>query len=75
MNKMLSLESMTVGQIQLLIEKENRRKAQCVAAGKRWVEKNKANGTFAAKRSTYNKRFRSKKDMDDFPEKSEIVEE
>ena len=69
-NIMLTVESMTIGQIQLLVEKENRRKQQCLAACARWQAKNKENGTFSAKRQEYNKRHRSKKkDMDDITDK------
>ena len=81
-NIMLSLEKMTMGQMQLLIEKENRRKAQCAAAYKRWLAKNKETGELVEKRKVYNARakskFRSAKngnsseasgtaDLDDFP--------
>ena len=71
MNIMLAAESLTSAQIQTLFEKDNRRKAQCVAACIRWAAKNKENGTFSEKRSEYNKRHREKrlgkKDMGDFP--------
>ena len=74
-NIMLSLEKMTMGQMQLLIEKENRRKAQCAAAYKRWLAKNKETGELIEKRKLYNARAKSKfrgksseaADLDDFP--------
>ena len=70
-----------MGQMQLLIEKENRRKAQCAAAYKRWLAKNKETGELIEKRKVYNARAKSKfrgkssekaeasekADLDDFP--------
>ena len=77
MNIMLTLETMTMGQIQLLLEKENRRKAQCNEAYKRWLAKNKATGEITEKRKAYNARAKAKMrekgvssgnaDLDDFP--------
>ena len=55
-----SIETLTVGQLNALLLKELKRKKQCQEAFKRWVEKNKTNGTYSEKRQIYNQTHKKK---------------
>jgi hypothetical protein len=49
-NVLSKFETYTIGYIQTLIEKEEKRKAQCKAAYARFIAKHKEAGTFTEKR-------------------------
>ena len=56
------LKAMTE-QLQELLAKEERRKEQCKAAYKRFVEKHKQAGTYVEVRKKYNTKYRSPKEQ------------
>lgn len=57
---MLTLQNMSIADIQKLVDKENRRKQQCREGMARWQEKNKDEGTLNEKQREYNARHREK---------------
>ena len=61
MNQILAMESLTIAQIKLIIDREEARKARIRDNYKRWVEKKKESGEFAELKRVYNKTYNKKK--------------
>jgi len=61
MNHILAMESLTIAQIKLIIDREEIRKAKIRDNYKRWVEKKKQSGEFADLKRAYNLTYNKKK--------------